>query len=219
LAAHVTYPVSCLRIVEILGLLYLLDSPADTGRRSKLGQFVTDFVDSNPGVAHPVSDRWAISLIPAVLTAAKRGSFQTVRDLLRGVAKWVADRYESEGLGLADSDSAPEEEVDRLLGAPFEHIKLDRRAGSYIATVVLDLSAILQLGDLFDLAKNDFMAVVLFPSVIEAPDSEAQYIFHSNDLFFTANMEYEDIGQLQEWPCRSLPAASVFRIRGYRQRE
>ena len=28
-----------------------------------------------------------------------------------------------------------------------------------------------------------------------------------------------DIGQLQEWPCHSLLAASVFRVRGCRQRE
>jgi hypothetical protein len=59
------------------GLLYLLDSPADAGRKNELGQYVTDFIDSNPGVAHPVSDRWATSLIPAALTAAKRGSIKT----------------------------------------------------------------------------------------------------------------------------------------------
>jgi hypothetical protein len=192
LAAHVAYPVLCLRIVEILGLLYLLHSPADTKRRNDLGRFLIDFVDSNPGVAHPISDRWAISLIPAALAAAQQGGFPTVRDLLKNVAKWIADRYESDSLGLSDSDSTPDEEVDRLLGVPFEHIKLDRRAESYVATVVLDLAAILQLGDLFDLAKNDFMAVALFPSVIEAPDSGAQYVLHSNDLAFTANMEYED---------------------------
>jgi hypothetical protein len=28
-----------------------------------------------------------------------------------------------------------------------------------------------------------------------------------------------DIGQFQEWPCLSLPAGSVFRVRGCRQRE
>ncbi|HEY1950689.1 MAG TPA: hypothetical protein VGG97_26985 [Bryobacteraceae bacterium] len=192
LAAHVTYPISCLRMVEVLGLLYLLDSPADSELRDDLGRFLIDFMNSNAGVAHPVSDRWAISLIPAVLVAAQRGSLQSARNLVQNVAKWVADRYESDGLGLADSDSAPKEEVDRLLGVPFEHVKLERRTESYIATVVLDLAAMLRLGDVFDLINNDFMAVVLFPSVIEAPDSEAQYIIHSNDLAFTANMEYED---------------------------
>jgi hypothetical protein len=195
LAAHVTYPISCLRIVEILGLLYLLDSPQDAERKDVLGDFLVDFLNSNPGVSRPVSDRWAVSLIPAVLTSAQRGGTQAVRELLMKVAKWVADRYDSDGLGLSGPECGPDEEVDRLLGAPFEFIKLDRRAESYIATVVLDLAAILQLGDVFDLARNDFLAVGLFPSVIEAPDSEAQYILHSNDLAFTANMEYEE-----SWP-------------------
>jgi hypothetical protein len=192
LAAHVTYPVSCLRIIEVLGLLYLLDSTADAEIRDDLGQFLIDFIGSNPGVAHPISDRWAIALIPSAIVAAQRGNLQTVRSLIQNVATWVADRYESGGLGLADSDAEPDEEVDRLLGVPFEHVNPERRAESYIATVVLDLAAMLQLGDVFDLVNNDFMAVALFPSVIEAPDSEAQYILLSNDLAFTANMEYED---------------------------
>lgn len=181
-----------LRVVEILGLLYLLNSPGDCELKEELGRFLINFMDSHPGVAHPVSDRWAISLIPAALVAAQRARLQTVQNLIQNTAKWVADRYESGGLGLADSDSAPEEEVERLLGTPFEHVKLQRRAESYLAAVVLDLAAMLQLGHVYDFANNDFIAVALFPSVIEAPDSQAQYILESNELAFTANMEYHD---------------------------
>jgi hypothetical protein len=146
LASHVTYPILCLRTVELLGLLYLLDAPEDRSRKDELGKFVVSFIKTNLGVAHPVSDRWAVSLIPAALTAAQFGELQSIRDLLQNVAKWVADRYDSNGLGLSRVDSDPREEVDFVLGDSFEHIQISRRTESYLATVVLDLAAILSPG-------------------------------------------------------------------------
>lgn len=134
-ASHVTYPVFCLRVIEILGLLYLREEPEACSGREELGKFIVAFIGSNPGAAHPISDRWAVSSIPPVLTAAQRGEVQTIRNLLLKTTKWVADRYESNALGLAPTDSSPEEERDRLLGDPFEHVQIDRRAQSYIATV------------------------------------------------------------------------------------
>jgi hypothetical protein len=198
LASHVTYPVLCLRIIEILGLLYLREGPETCSRREELGKFVVAFMGSNPGAAHPISDRWAVSLIPSVLTAAQRGEVQTIRDVLLKTTKWVADRYDSNGLGLAAPDSSPEEEVDRLLGDPFEHIQIDRRAKSYIATVVLDLAAIIGLGDVFETTINEFLAVELFPTMIESPDSTAQYVLQGGELSFTSNVEYVQSWQPQD---------------------
>jgi len=198
LASHVTYPILCLRIVELLGLLYLLDALEDRPRKDELGKFVVSFIKTNPGVAHPISDRWAVSLIPAALTAAQRGEFQSIRDLLQNVTKWVADRYDSNGLGLSAADSAPREEVDRLLGDSFEHIQISRRTESYLATVVLDLAAILGLGDLFNTARNEFLAVDLVPTMIESPDTTAQYKLLSGELSFTPNVEYVESWQPQD---------------------
>ncbi len=195
LASHVTYPVFCLRVIEILGLLYLREEPEACSRREELGKFIVVFIGSNPGVAHPISDRWAVSSIPSVLTAAQRGEVQTIRGLLLKTTKWVADRYESNGLGLAPTGSSPEEEVDRLLGDPFEHIQIDRRAESYIATVVLDLAAITGLGDVFETAINEFLAVKLFPTMIESPDTTAQYMLQGGELSFTPNVEYAESWQ------------------------
>ncbi len=192
LASHVTYPVFCLRVIEILSLLYLREAPEPCSRTETLGTFIVTFMGSNPGAAHPISDRWAVSLIPPVLTAAQRGEVQTIRDLLLKTTRWVADRYESNGLGLAAPASSPEEEVDRLLGDPFEHIQIERRAESYIATVVLDLAAIVGLGDVFETAMNEFLAVGLFPTMIESPDTTAQYMLQSGELSFTPNVEYAE---------------------------
>ncbi len=192
IASHVSYPVLCLRTVEFLGLLYLLDAPEDGPRKGELGKFIVLFIAANPGVAHPISDRWAVSLIPAVLTAAQRGETQTIRDLLRDVTKWVADRYDSNSLGLAAADSSPREEVDHLLGDPFEHIQISRRSESYLATVILDLAAILGLGDSFGTARNEFLAVDLTPTMIESLDTTEQYTLRGDELSFTPNVEYAD---------------------------
>jgi len=198
LASHVTYPVFCLRVIEILGLLYLREESENCSRKEELGKFIVAFIGSNPGAAHPISDRWAVSLIPSVLTAAQRGELQTIRDLLLKTTKWVADRYESNGLGLAGTDSSPEEEVNRLLGDPFEHIQINRRAESYIATVVLDLAAIVGLGDVFEIAINEFLAVELCPTIIESPDTTAQYMYEGGELSFTPNVEYAESWQPQD---------------------
>ena len=132
------------------------------------------------------------------LTAAQRGEPQSIRDLLQNVTKWVADRYDSNGLGLSAADSAPTEEVDCLLGDPFEHIQVSRRTESYLATVVLDLAAILGFGDLFDTARNEFLAVDLAPTMIESPDTTAQYMVQSGELSFTPNVEYAESWQPQD---------------------
>jgi hypothetical protein len=198
LASHVTYPILCLRTVELLGLLYLLNAFEDRPRRDELGKFVVSFIETNPGVAHPISDRWAVSLIPAILTAAQRGAPQSIRDLLQNVTRWVADRYDSNGLGLSAADSAPREEVDCLLGDSYEHVQISRRTESYLATVVLDLAAILGLGDLFNTARNEFLAVDLVPTMIESPDTRAQYMLQSGELSFTPNVEYVESWQPQD---------------------
>ncbi|MEK7994496.1 MAG: hypothetical protein AAB403_11895 [Planctomycetota bacterium] len=192
MAAHVTYPVRCLRLVEILGLLGLLESEAGDPRSQNLRDFLIKFIDNNPGTAHPISDRWAVSLIPPVLMLGRAGHAQPVRRLLQNVIKWVADRYDSDSRGLAGPDSSPEEELEYLLGEPFEHIETDRRAESYIATVVLDLAAMLEMGDLFNIARNEFLAVDAVLPVVEVPDTPGQYIFGGEGACFTPNMEYAD---------------------------
>jgi len=193
LSSHVTYPVSCLRVVEILGLLYLLDGAQSGPRKDELGRFIVAFIAANPGVARPISDRWAVSLFPAVLTVAQRGEVQVICDLLRNITRWVADRYDSDGLGLSAAGASPQEEVDRLLGDPFEHVNISRRAESYIATVVLDLAAILLLDETFDTAINEFLAVKLRPTMIESPDTAAQYVLASDELSYTPNVEYAEL--------------------------
>jgi hypothetical protein len=191
-ASYITYPARCLRLTEILGLLSLLESESGNVLPNKIGDFLAAFIQKNPGTGHPLSDRWAVSLIPPTLALVRSGHRQHVGPMLQQVVKWVADRYEAGSFGLAGPDASTEEEVERLLGNPFEHIQIERRAESYIATVVLDLAAVLEMGDLFNVARNEFLAVDIVLPVVEAPDTPVQYLAGGDGLCYTANMEFAD---------------------------
>jgi hypothetical protein len=189
-ASYVTYPARCLRLTEILGLLTLLENESGNVLPNKIGDFLAAFIEKNPGTSHPLSDRWAVSLIPPTLALVRSGHRRQVGPMLQQVVKWVADRYEAGSLGLAGPDASTEEEVERLLGNPFEHIQMERRAESYIASVVLDLVAVLEMADLFDVARNEFLAVDIALPLVEAPDTPTQYLAGGDGLCYTANMEF-----------------------------
>jgi hypothetical protein len=167
----VTYPVRCARLIELLGLLGLaLD---DGEERKEIATWLERFLANQPGSVHPISDRWAVSLIPALLlitSSAARGS--ALRELLR----WFGDRYENDGLGLASSDAPPDVEVEFLLGNSLEHLNQHRRGTSYVAAVILDLAALLELPDVYDLAFNEVAAVDASPEVPIPNDDVAQYL-------------------------------------------
>jgi hypothetical protein len=191
-SAIVTYPVRCSRLIEILGLLGLLEGEADAARSKEIAAFLADFCNANPGSAHPVSDHWAVSLIAPVLLLWKRGHHDTVRALLKNVIRWIGDRYESDKSGLAGVQATPDQEVMYLLGSPFEHVNAPRRLESYVSTIVLDLAALLEIGDIYELARNDFSAVRALPSVLEVADSPGQYVITADDIRFEPNMPYKD---------------------------
>ena len=189
-SALVTYPVRCAKLIEIGGLLGLLEGEDNSDKREKIAELLARFCDANPGAAHPVSDRWAISLVAPVLLLWRTGHRDTVRELLRSVIKWVGDRYESSGVGLAHPYATPEEEIAQLLGSFVP--SRSRRSESYVSSVVLDLCALLEIGDLYEIAHNDFTAVWALPSVLEVADSKGQYVVSSDDARYEANMPYRD---------------------------
>lgn len=169
----VSYPVRCLRIGELLGLLALRLRPYDRPSADEIADWLAEFVTAQPGIAHPVSDRYAVSLIPLVLAIADRHPAEAA-ELLKQAAIWICDAYARGQLGLAGVDAEASEEVARLLGNPYENVVLERRRGSVAATVVLDLCAALGLAELYADAYNDFEAVRLYPSVLRVaagPDS------------------------------------------------
>lgn len=173
-SAWVTYPVRCVRIAEIIGLLVLRLGDHDDEAREMRGWLV-DFLAAQPGSAHPIGDQYAVSLVPAVLAVAGQDP-PAVAALLRRTAVWLCNAYGQDGLGLAGIDAEPGEEITRLLGAPLEGIDLDRRRDSYIATVLLDLCSGLGLSDLYPDVFNDISAVGIYPRVLRLGGGADQFL-------------------------------------------
>src|SRR6266849_4958779 len=148
-SAIVTYPVRCARLIEILGLLGLLEREEDAARSQEIAAFLADFCNANAGCAHPVSDHWAASLIAPALLLSRTGHRDTVQTLLKNVIRWIGDCYGSDKPGLAGARATPEEEITYLIGSPFEHIAVPRRFDSYVSAVVLELAALLEMGDIY----------------------------------------------------------------------
>jgi len=191
-SAIVTYPVRCMKVMELLGLLGLLEAERESTRCDEIARLTANFCDANPGTAHPISDRWAVSLIAPSVLLWKTGHRETVRTLLTNVTRWVGDHYESNQRGLAEVRATPDEEILYLLGTPFTHVDVPRRLESYIATIVLDLTALFEIGDVYELARNDFLAVRALPSVLEVADTAGQYVVEAVDLRSESNMPYKD---------------------------
>jgi hypothetical protein len=193
-AAYVTYPVRCTTIVEILGLLGWLyaDVRKDNATAKQIADYIRSFVATNAGTGHPISDRWGISLAPPILLLSKFGHTQAVSSLIRAITKWIADRYDEGSLGLAGPHANPKEEVEFLLGPPFERVALSRRPESYSAVIVLELTCVLEDHDLFELARNEFLAVDVFLPVIEAGDDQSQYCLDVSGYHLEPNMPFEE---------------------------
>ncbi len=170
-ASWVTYQIRSLRIAEIVSLLALRVRADDPDLAAAIADWVASFADAQPGVTRPIGDRYAVSVAPvaALLLADHR---DTVERLLRKMTVWVCDRYEHDELGLASVDAPAFDEVCRVVAGPFE-VGLAARQQSQIASVLLDLSASLDLREVYADVRNDTLAVHLYPSVLllaEGPD-------------------------------------------------
>jgi hypothetical protein len=196
-AGFASYPVRCLTIIEILGMLALLEIELKeyVALPSELAIYLQSFVDANVGAAHPVSDRWSISLVPVVLLFARFEMVGTARSFLLSCTKWVADYYDKDSFGLASPHASPVEEVGYLLGPPFEAVPLQRRSESYLASAILDLASVLGDAALYDLARNEFLAVDIVLPVIETDDDLGQYCLHTGQHRFEPNMPYQPYWQ------------------------
>jgi Restriction endonuclease len=195
-----SYPVRAIRTAELLSLLALRLSDRDESSAYEICNLVAQLVDTHPGCAHPLSDRYATSLIPIVLVLQARHRDLATK-LLREAARWMANHYSSP-LGLAAEDAAPEEEVMRAFGAGLRHVQqLRRRRESYLAGVLTDLAAVLALEELYNDIRNDTIVVGAVPILTLADTADAQYR-RFGDGVRRLMPAYAD-----EWPGNGTPVA------------
>lgn len=180
-----TYPTRCLRVIELLGLLGL-HRRAHGGDAGEIETFLKDFLSRHPGAAHPISDRYAVSMIaPACLLGP--GHIDVLGPWLRAAAVWVIDHYET-GMGLGNVEATPAAEVAYLLSA-FEHIDPPPHRTSYLATVILDLISTLELGGLYPDAAHD-LSVFAPPELLHLPPTRAQYLEDGDEISQETGVAY-----------------------------
>lgn len=182
-----TYRAMSLRLMEMFSLLAL----ADASRADEVAAWISQFIKNNPGASQPLSDHWAVSLIPTAIVLAWHNRDEAAQ-YLAWVAGWVCDHYEGEGLGLGAPDADPEQEIDYFFGSTLEHVARPRRRLSYLATIVLDLAAALELASLYDDARNDFLAVDAGLGVPLPRDDDAQYQVARADVPFDTSPKYAE---------------------------
>jgi len=190
-SAWISYPVRSGRIAEIGGLLALRLRDEDPARADELAGWLVRFLASQPGAAHPVSDSYAVGLIPTGLAAALVDK-EAARSFLRSATIWLCDAYERDHLGLASVEATPEEEVERLLGWALEWVKLERRRESELATILLDLACALGFDDLYPDIWNDIEAVRIYPRVLRLADGPDQFDRAGMDNGLDPNVDFAE---------------------------
>jgi hypothetical protein len=190
-AAWVSYPVRCSRIAEILGLLSIRLQNADPELSAQIARWLTEFAVAQPGTAHPISDQYAVSLIPFVIATATN-DHSAAMQLLHRATVWLADRYERDALGLAGVDASPVEEIERLLGSPFEVVDRPRERASLIATVLLDLACLLGAHPLYADIYNDIRAVGIYPYTLRMADGTDQFLRMGESNLIDPNVDFAE---------------------------
>jgi hypothetical protein len=191
-SAWAMYPVMCSRIAEILGLLALRAALAGEDDVEVIAEWLAKFVYGQPGVAHHLGDRFAVSLIPPILVL-QRFKPRAAKKLLTQSTVWLCTRYERGSPGLAPWTASPIDEIERIYGHPFEHIRLrGKRVSSHLASVACDLAALCGYRKLYADIRNDHLAVELVPVVLRCPDTPDQYVMRGEANRWEHNPDYPD---------------------------
>ena len=190
--AWATYALRCVRLAELLGLLAIMVEDDEPALAAEIIAWLAQFVQAQPGTAHAPGDRYAVSGVPVVLALHRGGETASAKHLVERSAVWMADRYDSDELGLADHQATPREEIDRILGASFEAVREPRRRESHLAAVLLDLCALLSFSELYALIRNDVLAVNALPAQLLPGEGVDRLLQTGPSNRWDVNPDYSD---------------------------
>ena len=185
-----TYPVQCARIIEIASLAYFTN--ANDENRDQYVEFVAEFVQAEPGCAHPISDRYAASLVLASLMLMDGRRAEVTNALLEQATVWVRDHYDK-APGLAGVEADEQRETTTLLGSAFDFIDIHPRRSSFLATALLDIAAFSGDEDLYADMVNDVKAVRIAPEYWQPRDSIGAVRVKGEDVLQYPHVEFVDV--------------------------
>jgi hypothetical protein len=184
-----TYPVQCARIIEIASLAYFT-AAADHDREQYVA-FVAEFTQAEPGCAHPISDRYAASLVLATLMLLDGQRVDVTASLLEQATVWLCDHYDK-APGLAGFEANEERETAMLLGSAFEFIDVHSRRSSFLATALLDLAAFYGDQELYADMVNDVKAVRIVPEYWQPQDTIGAVRIEGEDVLHYPHVDFAD---------------------------
>lgn len=191
----VTYPLAAIRVAEYLGFAALFQEQlGQQAEAEKTIKVLTTVVKSQQGVAHPVSDRGATSLVIAIAALAHFKEKAAADELLVAATKWVCDRYEDSDAGLAGPYASPTEEVRTLMLAHLDGVTLAKRRESLLAVALTDLAHVF-VPERYEDVLNDLLAVNIVPMAIHSNDHpDAYFVRRIGQTRPLANVRYPEKG-------------------------
>lgn len=191
-SAWATYPVVCIRLAEVLGLLAIRAALKGESDADEIADWLAKFVYAQPGVAHYLGDRFAVSIIPPLLVL-QRSKPRAAKKLLTKATVWLCNQYERGGAGIASWTASPADEVERVFGHFFDHIRLrGKRTTSHVASATCDMAALCGYRKLYADIRNDHIAVGLVPVVLRCSDQPDQYTMLGETNRWEHNPDYPD---------------------------
>ena len=191
-SAPVSHTVRCCLAAEMLGLAGLHALLCDKhGEADRFAVWLDDLLKNNKAASHPISDRYAVSVMIVACLLFVTGRQLAGRSYLAAIVKWVCDAYER-GYGLAEVNATELHELNSLLGYAFKHVAVSDRSGSYLATVVLDMLAAAGETDLYQDALNDFLAVGCICCQNAPNPEDGRFFGEAEGTFYHPNIHYAE---------------------------
>jgi hypothetical protein len=187
-AMFVSYPVVCAQFMD--GLVILMEL-GDEQQQKLAAADLVDLVQSEPGCAHPISDRYAVSVVAVIRALVKIGQAATARVFLKEVALWLIDRYWSDGNGLAPCYASELEEISTLLGGPFSGVEGHSDRASLLATALMDCACYVQDESTYTGLRADILAADIVPRYYQVRDTSGQFEFNGKDVIRMPNVDFE----------------------------
>jgi hypothetical protein len=199
----ITYLVQCSRVIEMAAIAYFTTDEASI--REDITQFLDSFIETEPGAAHPLSDRFAVSIVLAALALIDAGHQATVRELLRKATVWLCDRTQH-GLGLAPLSANELEEIVCFLVPSLSQDRLKGRGTSFLGTALADLAAFCGDAKLYSDIVNELKACDIHPEYFQPDDSIGVVSVEARDVVRHPSVEFNDeLGDAQTYTyCESL---------------
>lgn len=184
-----TYPIQCMRIMEISSIAYFT-APSESDRTRHAG-FIKEFVIIEPGCHHPMSDRFAVSIVFVSLVLLNEDFIESVYKLLEDVTIWLCDRYE-QGIGLAGVEADELTETKHLIGYQINLAGIPPRRESLLATVLCDLCAFSANDELYSLIVNDLSVSGITPEYWQAPNTVGACRIEDEAVITYPSIEYKE---------------------------